>query len=546
MNNNTVQLGEQSRAQATHNVITRYITASPISDRPLPASYATYRMMRKDPTIALARALSAAPIVAAEWSVEADDDAPAEAVDLITKLFLPIREPLVERSLLGGIDFGHQPFEKVFAERDGYLQITKFKPLLHDINEILVDKGTGAFIGFRNGEGQGSVTIPLDKCLLLYFRVEGTNWAGEALLENDRETWNQWLDCNKGAVRYDRMVAGSRYVIRHPDGESVDPISGQRLPNWQVADNLLAKLESVLPVVMPDQVTGYTEALNRGDQKWQIEILEDSTGRQPTFIERLRYLDSLKCRGMLIPERSILEGQYGTKAEAGEQIDLALTHADLTHRHVTRLINWYAVDQVLGLNWGEAMRGRVRLQAAPIRDAKLAHLKDVYQAILTNPGGFLEEFGTLDTDAMKDALGLPKADTVAQAGEPLGGVAPLAGVDAADVRAATVRQVYSGLEGAAPAAPTTPPAEAPAVDATDAAQKGTVQATALTGVQITSLLDICAQVASGAITREAAREIMAMSFPLASAEQIDRLLASLKVGAAGAVPALPSGQKGGA
>ena len=85
--------------------------------------------------------------------------------------------------------------------------------------------------------------------------------------------------------------------------------------------------------------------------------------------------------------------------------------------------------------------------AAPIRDAKLQYVRDVYTAFLTDPNGFLEESGQIDTDAIKDLLGVPKADTTAQAGdvqpEPEG--PPTPGVDDRDPLAATIRRVYANL-----------------------------------------------------------------------------------------------------
>lgn len=413
----------------------------PLGMSPLPASYETYRKIRHDPTIALARALAAAPIIGADWSLEAADDAPPEAVEFITEQFMPIREPLIEAALYGGCDFGHQPWEKVFElDPTGLLRIAKFKPLLHDINELVIDAKTGAFRGFRNA----GILVPVENCLLVYFRVEGTNWYGEPLMENAREVSTWWQDANKGAVRYDKKVAGSHWVVRYPEGQSPDEMGAVR-PNWEIANAILLSLESSGTLAIPDYVVGYTEKLNQGQQRWKIELLSDSGGQQPLFIERLRYLDSLKCRAMLIPERSILEGQYGTKAEAGEQIDLALTNADLTHRHITRLVNWHAVDQLLALNWGEEWRGKVWLEAAPIRDAKLAFLREVYQAVLANPGGFLEEFSTVDTDSLKDSLGVPKSDTVAQAGEEPKAAVPLPGAEARTPQAALTRRLYAGL-----------------------------------------------------------------------------------------------------
>ncbi len=509
----TPAMGEHTGRQ----VVTGYGTSSLTGGKRLPASYETYRKMRKHPTIALARALSIAPIVAAEWSVEADEGVPDEVSGFLQKQFVTIRELLVETALLGGIDFGHQAFEKVFAVEGGRIVLRKLKPLLQDLTEILVT-ATGAFDGLK----QKAVTLPLDNCLLIPFRVEGTDWYGTPLLENARERWNDWEDANKGAARYDRKVAGAHWVVRYPVGQSRD-VQGSMRDNSELAQEILQTLEASGSIALADEVQAFVESMGGAKSQWQIDLLQDSGGRQPTFVDRLRYLDSLMARAMLIPERSVLEGQYGTKAEAGEQIDVALTEADLTHRHVTRLVNWHAVDQLLALNWGDAMRGKARLVAAPIRDAKLQFVREVYGAFLANPNGFLEESGQIDTDAIKDLLGVPKAAEVAQAGEARGGPGS-EGVDDRDPLAETIRRVYSEATGAPGAAPGGIPA-----DPAGAAQAGEVQATALNGAQIASIVSVCQQVTAGTLTRPAAKELLAISFPTVDSTRLDRLVDALEI-----------------
>ena len=49
----------------------------------LPATYATYRLIRKQPTVAFVRAMSMAPIVASTWSFKAKDGVPDDWVKFI-------------------------------------------------------------------------------------------------------------------------------------------------------------------------------------------------------------------------------------------------------------------------------------------------------------------------------------------------------------------------------------------------------------------------------------------------------------------------------
>lgn len=373
---------------------------------PLPASHETYRRMGRHPTLALTAALSVAPIVSSEWLLKAGKNAPKGAEELIGDNFLSIRDPFLETSLTGGAMFGWQGYEKIFKEQNGVIVLRKLKPLLQEITIILVSPKTGAFAGFK----QRGVALPLDNSLLINFHVKGTQWHGESLFENARGVWNDWREANAGAARYDRKLAGSHFVIYYPVGESKDA-SGTTKSNSELAIEIMRALESSGSVAVPRILSQYIGELNaesaKGMGTWEITILEDRSARQPSFVRRLSYLDKLMVRSLLLPERSILEGQYGTKAEAATHINLALTQADLTHRHVTRLLNWHAVDQLLALNYGNQARGTVKLVASPLVDIKLQIYKDAYAEILKNPEGFSKEYAHLDTLGLKEALGIP-------------------------------------------------------------------------------------------------------------------------------------------
>ena len=410
---------------------------------PSQATFEVYRQIRRHPTIALARAMSVAPVVAADWTTEADADVPEEMIKWVEKQFFAIRESFIESALLGGVDFGFSPFEKVFEYNcdTGQVELKKLKPLLHDITTIYADGDTGAFSGF----GQNGVSLPLENSLLISFRVEGTNWYGEPLLENVRETWQKWCSCDNGAARYDAKVAGSHWVVYYPVGKSYD-LGGANLDNSTLAKRILDSLESSGSIMVPVTVAEYVEDLNKQAPGWKIELLSDNGARQPGFVDRENYLDKLLVRGMLMPERSLLEGQQGTKAEAGTHTELWMTLADLEHRRITRHVNWHVLDQLLEINFGRAWRGKIRLVASPLQNTTTAFLQTVYAAVLNNPTGFMQEYGAIDTEALKDAVGVPRIDESDEGGE--GAISPpaLEGVDSNTPLAATVRRVYRELE----------------------------------------------------------------------------------------------------
>ena len=374
---------------------------------PAGVSYDTYRAMRKHPTIALARALTVAPIVAGQWSTKAMPGASNDAVELIEINLFPLRSQIMEQALLSGIDFGWQAWEKVFILKDNRIRLKKLKPLLPDITDILVVPATGAFAGFIQ---RFNTKLELSQSLLIPWRAEGTNWYGEPLLENTRVPYNSWFEVDSGAARYDKKVAGAHFLVRYPPGSTI--VEGIEKDNFMIAKDLLGALESSGSVTIPALPIKYVERLNeQTGSSWQIELLSDKSPKQPSFINRLEYLDKLIVRSLLWPERALLEGKFGTKAEASIHAGAAITNMELMDEFVTRHINWHLVDQLLALNFGEKARGTVQLQSSPILDEKQQFLREIFLAVFKDPVGFAEMVEHLDFEALFDRLGIPALST---------------------------------------------------------------------------------------------------------------------------------------
>lgn len=419
---------EQTYAQSV--IVTRAAVdqGRAVLDKRLPATYATYRKIRKQPTVAFSRALCVAPVVSGQWSLECDDDVDDDRVRFVRDQIMPIREPFIEAAmLLGNVDYGWCPFEKVYAagnwEGQQLTLLRRLKPLLVDLTDIVVDQETGKFAGFRQPVPSGIrsrdtwVNVDLDNALLINFRVEGDHHYGEPLLENLRKAYLNWDDANAGAERYDKKLAGAQWIVHYPGGSS--KINGTDTPNDEVAREIVDSLEASASIVVPRKLVKWVEDLNQqamsppgvGDA-WQIE-LKDHAAKQASFIDRMNYCDKQFVRGMLMPERSALEGEYGTKADAGVHANLALAIREIEHRHVTRLFQWHVLDQLLALNFGDDARNTIRVVASPLVDEKLAFFRELYKLVLAHPTASMDAFDELDIDALMDALGVPKASEVA-------------------------------------------------------------------------------------------------------------------------------------
>jgi len=382
-------------------------------------TYTQLRAVRKDPTVQLARTMLVSCIQAGSWNIEADDDVPAEVSEFFQHI-LPLREELIHNAVAyAKVDFGWQGFEKLFSSDGNRIYIDALKPLLHDMTTILVTEN-GHFNGYRqNSMSWGSVSqqtgtigpampldIPLVKCLHIAFGVEAGYLYGMPLLENIRQSMDMWDECNGGARRYDKKLAGTHWVVKYPPGTGT--VDGVSTDNGDIAVLVLAALESSGSVAIPTTTAQVLQELTNAEvanlYAWNVELLDDKGKKQASFNDRLKYLDAQKVRGLGFPERSILEGQYGTKAEAGEHIGLLMTNIQETDRAITRVLNKQLVNQLLVLNFGAEMVGRVRLVAAPLVDTQITFLRKVYEErSKTDPD--------IDLQGMRDKLDVPTEES---------------------------------------------------------------------------------------------------------------------------------------
>lgn len=364
--------------------------------------YAAVRKMRKHPTVALARQLCIAPLLAAPWTIETNDGAPTGAEQLIEKAVMPLKFHLLKTSLLGCLDFGWQAYEKVFKIMpDSSTGIDKIKPLLQDITEINIDPATGSFNGVKNGE----VTLALEETLLVNMEVEGTNWYGESFSAIVEKPYNEWMFCNDAAVRYDQKLAGAHWVIHYPKGFTM--VDGVKTDNFVLAKQVVAALQSSGSIVVCKTVEGMVDGLNGDTKAWEIELKSAYPTANVAFIDRLKYQDALMARAYGLPERAVLEGQFGTKAEAEAHADFAITNMELRHQMMVLQYNWHLVNHLLRLNYGEEAENTVYLKVSPITDVNLQYLRQIYTTLLSNPETMSAEQMEVDITSLREQVGIP-------------------------------------------------------------------------------------------------------------------------------------------
>lgn len=370
-------------------------------------SFEKWRSMRLDPTINLARKYSIAPILKCPWTVKCED---AEIKANIEQQFLPIRMHLMTTLLHGENDFGWKAYEKIFDYTpDGFLVIDRIKPLKNDNTRVRYNRETGRFLGLANTglyDGRKYI-IDADHSLFCSFDSEGIGAYGTGAMEIAEQAYDRWNDSDKAANKYDKKVAGAFWMLEYPEG--VSQVNGQDVDNSVTADLLLNSLEAGGSMSVPVKVSEMLDELNtKGVSGWKLTLVE-SHGGQAGFGEREKYLDVLKIRAFDITERAVLEGQYGTKAEAGVHANATLVNLMLKFEWWTQWINWHYVNQISMQNWG--VENYVTLVAEPIADDDLAMFQALFTSMIADPALGPGLMDLIDQSALVKSLHLPVRET---------------------------------------------------------------------------------------------------------------------------------------
>ncbi|MCX5658574.1 MAG: hypothetical protein NTW19_02495 [Planctomycetota bacterium] len=383
---------------------------------PAAGTYATYRRMRGNPTIAIARMAATAPIRAARIAVSpgiapapgmGSNTTHAQAVAFIDANIRPLW-PAICRDAMLALDYGWKGFEKVYVHDAGRLVLHKLKPLAPELTRIQVDPATGGFAGLE----QRGVSLPAGKCFVYSYDPEDDGLYGRSRHENVRAAWAAWTDLLAKEGQYATKVAGVTPIVTYPEGVGRDRHGAER-PNFELAQAVLANLGLGHGVAMPNRLAGWAEDLVRGGidvsqlAAWQIRFLEPSGQHGQDLVRQMQHKESLMLRGWLVPERAVAEGHAGTRADAEQHADLALSIAQETLDDLLRCVNRHVVDPLLALNFGEAARGSVRLTASPIADAGAGLARAMLLAAMGSPPNAETLLRTLDLDAMVEQQGLP-------------------------------------------------------------------------------------------------------------------------------------------
>lgn len=414
----SIQLTDPDKKRS-ESTAPQVLSGGPVNDSRLtnyqwPIRYSEIRCIRRAPTIKLAKWAIFSQMLHTPWDYyNINNKATKEMLDLVKETFQPIRDQFLLQSCFGALDFGWQPFEVVYRPENGYIYIDTLKALLQDYTTILVYMDTGRFAGFVNETfgfnkfDNASMQVDEQYAQNITFEFEGTDWYGESVYQSIQPIMSSWDSVQASANRYDTKIAGATWVIYYPVGETT--YNGIKQKNHVIALSILRDLEASGSVAIPDEIQDSFDELVDKDSKgkWRIELVEAKNSNQVGFVDRQKYLDSLLIRAFGLTERSLMEGKHGTKEEADVHADVSLSTIDSRHRLICNQLSLYAVANFMQLNFGKKMRYEVGIRPAPLVDAQIKLIKEVYSRLIQNPDISVAERQSLDMNALRTQLNLP-------------------------------------------------------------------------------------------------------------------------------------------
>ena len=340
----------------------------------LAGTYAVYRAMLRHPTIAYVAGQIVSAIAASSWTVDADSDAPEDAVAWVTENVLAHRATIVPHSLRA-LFLRSSPFEIVWRGKSKQWSIDQYVPLLPDWTSVLRgDGGNGPILGYQNGQAK----LGLSECLFIRNTADlmgdepGDDY-GRSRLENIRDTaWAGWLEVMRQLAELEMRIAGIVPVITVPagtasNGKTFAQNANEILPALCHPRSQGAVLES--PGV--GEVDAGTDPAKFKQLMTTVAPLDlgQRAQSQAQMLAKAEYYDKLIARGLMRGERSVFQGEHGNMADAQQHSENTEPDAEAIDNMIASQVNDGPVRTGLLLHWGPEVLNKVRgIKPAPLVD----------------------------------------------------------------------------------------------------------------------------------------------------------------------------------
>ncbi len=366
--------------------------------------------MRNDDTISLIISMFQVAGATSVWTVEADSDVPKVFVGILEKFAKENQETLWNQVILEWFIYGRfiaeKVYERVYDENgEWWFGIKRLHQLLPETSCVMMDND--GFTGIRSTYPY-YVDLPVEKSLVLTHERRGDNLNGRPIFMSMYKAWKRHEEISDGLMDFYEKDSGAGWKVLYPYGKSVGE-NGKEIENVEYARTMAEDAQNNRVVLIwrkPNRSKDQTTATAPDFEIEKLPLNNVSSDR----VSSMMYYDKGKVRGAGIPERSVLEGEFGTKADATNSTEYAIRCIEGKLADFMAQINKYVVDPMIEKN-DERYVGRIRLVAGPIwqRDiqAKLQFLQSLLGTALMQ--SIIED--EVDLKALLEIAGIPIRST---------------------------------------------------------------------------------------------------------------------------------------
>ena len=307
-----------------------------------------------------------------------------EQVSITQAAFTPFWSRLV-RNGLEQLDFGFKCMELLWEVRnltyfDGEENIHSYSGTLPKLPksldggtvEILVVEDDGSLRGFWQDSEEKRICLTKDrKALLFTNNLESGNFYGISELES---IYPYWYDANINRQFHMRWLERKGTGIfkgSYPSGKS-ETATGE-------ADNADIMLDLLNSIIEGVAVSIPSDTDENGNALWDIGLIEGQD-KNNSFIEHQQYLDETILKGLVIPDKALVQGEVGARASIESFQSMFIQRKQDLLNQVVDIIDRYFVKNFVQLNFGtDAV---INVKAGKLDDNSVYVANKVVQTLL--------------------------------------------------------------------------------------------------------------------------------------------------------------------
>jgi hypothetical protein len=231
-----------------------------------------------------------------------------------------------------------------------------------------------------------------------------------------RYWWSYWFRWSITDRAFEKKADPS-IIIKHPEGQFIDPTSGVPTLYSDYALTIGTRMRSGGIITVPS--TPY-EGVNGpiGLPEWDISFTNDMTSYDP-FDKSFDYLDIGKIRSLWIPEQSLVEGKGGTSSRnVAAELDSSFTESQAVMSvQIQETVNRWIIPQWIAINYPEFVgnQGSAQLVIQGFADEDVAFTQQILQLLGQQTQGVNKLLTMVDLQKILDDAGVPLLDIKAQA-----------------------------------------------------------------------------------------------------------------------------------